>query len=105
MVAVAVTAMREACAWTLDSIWTENYTLIYTFSKLIRNFIALHEWLMDDYRVTGSQLTPTARGRAVTGQSWGLLGAQLSADSWAQRGSSHHGARRQGQGWAFILSW
>lgn len=60
MAAVAVTAVREACAWTLDSIWTENYTLIYTSSKLIRNFIPLHEWLTDDYRVTGFQLTPTA---------------------------------------------
>ena len=41
-------AVREERAWTLDSIWTENYMLIYTFSKLIRNFIAFHEWLMDD---------------------------------------------------------
>lgn len=54
------TAVREERARTLDSIWTENYMLIYTFSRLIGNFIAFHEWLTDDYRGTCFQLTPTA---------------------------------------------
>jgi len=54
------TAVREEHVWTLDSIETENYTLIYAFSKLIGNFTAFHGWLLDDCRGTCSQLTPTA---------------------------------------------
>lgn len=97
--------VREEHAWMLDSIWTENYTLSLHFSQANRKF---HSFSQVAHGRLLRHLLPadpdSTVGRAVAGQSLGLLKSQLNVGSMMQCGLSHHGARGQGQGWAVVLS-